>query len=291
MRLRRAAARLDLRGALEHEIAQALLPARSAQPLTDESVHRIRKDLKRARAALRLLRDAVTKQAYVSENFLLRDAARPLAAARDATIVLQQLDELLASSRAKAYRGTLRRLRGELRRERKHLLGELQFNAAKGGIGEPLAEARGRVARWRLPRDTWSIVRPGLRRIYRRGRKALELARSSRSDRALHETRKQVKYLEAALEMLKPAKAPRVKKIAKSAAAVAKRLGDDHDIAVLEGMLRTKGADRALLAKLEPMRRKLQKKALKRARRLYKRKPKAFVARVERARAAPTSTA
>jgi CHAD domain-containing protein len=291
MRLRRAAARLDLRGALEHEIAQALLPARSAQPLTDESVHRIRKDLKRARAALRLLRDAVTKRAYVSENFLLRDAARPLAAARDATIVLQLLDELLASRRAKAYRGTLRRLRGELRRERKHLLGELQFNAAKGRIGEPLAEARGRVARWRLPRDTWSIVRPGLRRIYRRGRKALELARSSRSDRALHETRKQVKYLEAALEMLKPAKAPRVKKIAKSAAAVAKRLGDDHDLAVLEGMLRRKGADRALLAQLEPLRRKLQKKALKRARRLYKREPKAFVTRVERARAAPTSTA
>jgi len=69
-----------------------------------------------------------------------------------------------------------------------------------------------------------------------------------------------------------------------------KRLGDDDDIAVLKGMLRRKGADRALLAQLEPMRRKLQKKALKRARRLYKREPKAFVARVERALAAATST-
>src|SRR5258706_13520096 len=176
MRLRRAAALLDLRGALDQEVAQALLLARSAQPLTDESVHRIRKDLKRARAALRLLRDAVTERAYAKENFLLRDAARPLAAARDATIVLQQLDALLASRRAKAYRGTLRRLRGELRRERKHLLGELQFNAAKGRIGEPPAEARARVARWRLPRDTWAVGRPGLRGIYRPGRQTREPA-------------------------------------------------------------------------------------------------------------------
>jgi CHAD domain-containing protein len=285
MRLRRAAAVLDLRGALEHEIAQALLLARPEKPLTDESVHRIRKHLKRARAALRLLRDAVTPRAYSRENFLLRDAGRPLAPVRDAKIVLQKLDELLASKRAKPYRGMLRRLRGELRRERKQLLGELQFEAAKDRIGELLNQARGRVARWHLPRDTWSILRPGLRRTYHRGRKALKLARSSRSDRALHETRKQVKYLEAALEMLAPAKAPRVDKLAKSADAIAKRLGDDHDIAVLEGVLRRKSADRALLAELEPVRRKLQKKALKRARRLYRRKPKAFVAHVGGARA------
>jgi len=216
---------------------------------------------------------------------LLRDAGRPLAPVRDAKIVLQKLDELLASKRAKPYRGTLRRLRGELRRERKKLLGELQFEPAKNRIGELLNQARGRVARWHLPRDTWSILRPGLRRIYRRGRKALKPARSSRSDRPLHETRKQVKYLEAPLEMLAPAKAPRVDKLAKSADAIAKRLGDDHDIAVLEGVLRRKRADRALLAELAPIRRKLQKKALKRARRLYRRKPKAFVAHVGGARA------
>src|SRR5258708_12170664 len=168
MRLRRAAARLDLRGALDHEVAQALLLARSAQPLTDESVHRIRKDLKRAGAALGLLRDAVTERAYAKENFLLRDAARPLAAARDATIVLQQLDALLASRRAKAYRGTLRRLRGELRRERKHLLGGPQFNSAKGRIGQPLAEVSGPGARCRPPPTTFSIARPGLPRIYPR---------------------------------------------------------------------------------------------------------------------------
>ena len=65
---------------------------------------------------------------------------------------------------------------------------------------------------------------------------------------------------------------------------VADRLGDDHDLAMLEAKLaalpaRSK-AQRKLLARIEARRAKLQKTALKLARRMYRRKAAAFVDRV-----------
>ena len=53
---------------------QTLVPKKS----DDDSIHEARKELKKARATLRLLRDALGKKAYKRENTALRDAARPL---------------------------------------------------------------------------------------------------------------------------------------------------------------------------------------------------------------------
>src|SRR5580704_13345662 len=55
------------------------------------SIHEIRKKLKRARAALRLLRDCLGKAVYRRENSLLRDAARPLTPVRDAKVLFETL--------------------------------------------------------------------------------------------------------------------------------------------------------------------------------------------------------
>src|SRR5919197_1609619 len=59
-----------------------------------DAVHDARKACKRARAALRLGRDAIGKPAYARENVALRDAGRGLAQARDAEVVVETLDAL-----------------------------------------------------------------------------------------------------------------------------------------------------------------------------------------------------
>ena len=71
-----------MRGALCNEIADALQVLWERRRLSDHAVHQVRKDLKPARAALRLLREAVGEAAYTHENLELRNAARPLAGAR-----------------------------------------------------------------------------------------------------------------------------------------------------------------------------------------------------------------
>ena len=63
--------------------------------VTDANIHDARKQLKKARAALRLLRDAIGNVAYRRENTSLRDIARPLGVARDSKVLISALDDLV----------------------------------------------------------------------------------------------------------------------------------------------------------------------------------------------------
>src|SRR5215470_11897599 len=62
---------------------------------SDRSVHSARKELKKARATLRLLRDALGRSTYKKENAALRDAARPLSEVRDGRVLLDALNSLV----------------------------------------------------------------------------------------------------------------------------------------------------------------------------------------------------
>jgi CHAD domain-containing protein len=93
-----------------------------------------------------------------------------------------------------------------------------------------------------------------------------------------------VKYLQQALAVAANSGSHGLRKLERRAGKVADRLGDDHDLAMLEAKLaalppRSK-AQRKLIARIEVRRAKLQKKAFKLARRIYRGKAAAFVDRV-----------
>jgi hypothetical protein len=229
----------------------------SEKPLTDDSVHEIRKSLKRARAALRLVRDAVTGSEYQHENALLRDAARLLAPARDATVLLTVGRRLTDSEEAKRDRGPVLRVLSAAHEDKSRLRREMQKA---------------------VPTEIASL---GLERVYRKARKAAKLARAEKSDRALHEARKEGKYLANALKIVQP-RNRRLAKVGKRADVVAKRLGDDRDLAVFSSKLPKNAQTIGLRAKIARMRRELQKGILHRTKKLYKAKPKAFAERATR---------
>jgi len=147
-----------------------------------------------------------------------------------------------------------------------------------------LQDAGERAEYWRFPLEDTPVLRAGFERVYRKGRKALKRARAAGTTESLHESRKQVKYLQQALAVVANSGSHGLRKLEKRAGKVADRLGDDHDLAMLEAKLaalpaRSK-AQRKLLARIEARRAKLQKTALKLARRMYRRKAAAFVDRV-----------
>ena len=266
------------------EIAGALQALWERRRPGDDAIHRARKELKRARTALRLLREAVGDEAYKRENAELRDAARPLGDARDATVALGLVRELLEHEKKPARRARLVELRRALHEERLRARDTLLRGSKLAGIERLLLEAGQRAEYWRVPRNAAPALRAGLERVYRKGRKALKRARSERSTASLHESRKQVKYLQQALAIVADSKSHRLKKLTKRAQAVAARLGDDHDLAALCARLaalpvRSK-AQGKLIARVEVRRAKLQKSAFKRARRLYSKKPAAFLGQV-----------
>jgi hypothetical protein len=61
----------------------------------NKGVHDARKNFKRIRAALRLIRGEIGDELYRQENVRFRDAARLIASARDSWVMVETLDKLV----------------------------------------------------------------------------------------------------------------------------------------------------------------------------------------------------
>jgi CHAD domain-containing protein len=203
----------------------------------DDAVHDARKDLKRARSGLRLLRP-LDEAGYQRENMRLRNAARRLSAVRDDKVLLARLAELLAEEKKPARRQLLLALRKELRNERRRHWRALRSGEPTDYIEGVLATSARRVRKWRTPADADAAPADAVRRLYRQGRKALARSRKDPTDKQLHEARKKARHLGQALEII-AGKAPpkKAKKVLRRADDVGDLLGDDHDFAVVEARL------------------------------------------------------
>src|SRR5262245_29269566 len=166
----------------------------SGEPL-EVAVHETRKSLKRLRAAVRLARDELGDEVYGRENAAFRDAGRRLAGARDSQVLLQTLDTLSDCYPDDAPRARFGRYRGTLAAEHAAAQRRLRQGAATAEVLGVLRAARARVPDWPLEREGFDGLAPGLRRIYRRGRREYRAARRELGSERLHELRKRVKDL------------------------------------------------------------------------------------------------
>jgi CHAD domain-containing protein len=248
-----------------------------------DAIHEARKDLKKLRAALRLLRRRVGEDAYRHENAAARDTGRLLAGARDARVRLDTLAALVEDGLVREEQVSALRARLEA---------ELRARAVDGdATSRPLAriaEARSRAAAWPVGGDGWDVVGPGVKRSYRRGRARMAAAIETPSVENLHEWRKRVKDLWYHLRILAPAWPPVIDALAEEAHVLSERLGDDHDLAVLASHARDHhdafddpGELDALLEAIVRRRSELQSDAVSIGRRLYADEPRAFAARTK----------
>jgi len=256
---------------------------------SDESVHDARKAIKKARAALRLLREIFGEASYRRENAALRDAGRRLSPLRDAKSMADlfrafrerhaaQLRRMDAAALSKQLDETLRAQRRQLWRE----------PTALGSCRKILAACQARMAK-RHPGASQPPVPGGLRRIYRRGRKTLATARRAGTPQALHEWRKQVKYLANALRILDASRSNRGAELVKRAEKLADRLGEEHDLAEFERHVTAIARSdvdaptrESLSALIGRRRAKLQKRAYALGARIYARKPARFAPVVQK---------
>jgi CHAD domain-containing protein len=255
---------------------------------SDRSVHSARKELKKARATLRLLRDALGRSTYKKENAALRDAARPLSEVRDGRVLLDALNSLLeyygappATLRLTNFKRALSRRRTELRNK------ILEDGGPLRTARKALRDIRARSEKWHVGRHGWSVLGAGLKRTYVRGRGAFAQVMTTPTDESLHEWRKQTKYLWYQLEVFAPLGPGPVADVTEQAHQLADCLGDDHDLAVLHeraaqarDLFPSAAAHRALLNLIARCRAGLQGKAQQLGRRLYAEPPAVFTSRV-----------
>ncbi|HEV7562505.1 MAG TPA: CHAD domain-containing protein [Solirubrobacterales bacterium] len=251
-----------------------------------EAVHGARKDLKKLRAVLRLLRGELGKKRFRAENKRYREAGRLLSASRDAEVKLETLRELEHHAGDQFPAGASLAWHEALGADRDRIAGGAEGEtAAKIAAAVAAIEgAGGEIASWPLDTDSWQLIAPGLRRSYREGREALGRVRADGGAESVHEFRKRAKDLWYQLRLLHDAWPGPLEATAEAAHELADLLGDHHDLAVLAEDLGTRAglvASRADFEKLIAARQgELLGAALGLGERLYAEKPKHFLRRL-----------
>ena len=245
----------------------------------EEGVHEARKDMKKLRAVLRLVRGELGDDVYRRENALFRDAARELSGVRDADVMLATLTKLEHELPAEAT-GDLRQA-VEAHRIRTSAGARSQ---ASRQVVEMLTSTRRRIGGWPLDDDGFDVVAGGLERTYRRGRRDFRRALREPTTENLHEWRKRVKDLWYHLSILRDMWRPVMEALADEAHTLSERVGDDHDLAVLLAWAEENAPDtvEALAEPVGRRRMELQAEAFAIGARLYADKPGPFLRRFER---------
>lgn len=249
-----------------------------------EAIHGARKDLKKLRTVLRLLRDELGSKRYRRENRRYRDAGRQLSPSRDAEVkveTLQALEEQAGddfpagpSLASLAWFEALEADRDRVAAEQGEARGSIQ--RAAGAI----EEAAGAIPGWPIGTDSWQLLEPGITRTYRDGRRALRRAAADGGVEDVHQFRKRTKDLWYQLRLLHDAWPGLLEPAAEEAHALADLLGDHHDLAILAEDLDARaglGASRqGFRALIEARQAQLLERALVLGERLYAEKPEHY---------------
>jgi CHAD domain-containing protein len=261
-----------LRGADEGDLAAA--------------IHGARKDLKKLRGLLRLVRDELGKETFKAEDRRYREAGRALSGSRDAEVKLATLRALRRES-GELPAAAAERWEGMLETERDEMAAVV-VGEAVGKIGqatEAIEAGREAIRRWSLDSDSWVLVGPGLSRTYRQGREEMARALADPSTENVHEWRKRAKDLWYQLRILHEAWPGPLGETADQAHELTELLGDHHDLAVLAADLEARadlGDRTAFETAIEWRQEELLDAAIGISRRLYAEKPKAFGRRLKR---------
>jgi len=255
-----------------------------------EAVHEARKALKRLRTSLRLVRMAVGEETYQRENAAFRRAGRRLAHARDAAVLIGTLDRVTDRAGEELPDGATARLRAGLEAEHERAIESLRSD--ERAIREVLVElrsARQRTVGWTFGARGFDALEPGLRRVYRRGRRRMRAAAGEPSDENLHDWRKRVKDLWHASQILRAAAPKRMRRLSRRAHQLSDLLGEDHDLAVLRDRIERSGArfednaaQAALVGIIDRRRQRLKHEAFRLGAKLYEQSPKRFAGSIER---------
>jgi CHAD domain-containing protein len=257
---------------------------RDPDPDEVEAVHEARKDLKKLRSALRLVRPVLGDDVYGRENARYRDAARQLSGARDAQALAETVNALEERFTDEPPPGGWKPIAKALTRP--DGVDPAGLDRLRERAAAEIVAGRSELEALSLPGDGFDVVRRGLRRAYSRGRRRFSEAASDPGDERLHEWRKRSKDLWYHLRLLRSAWRPALEPLADQAHELSDRLGDDHDLVVLAQRLDEPGI--ALTAEqrerldglIERRREELQAEAFALGARLYAEKPKAFAKRI-----------
>jgi len=250
-------------------------------------IHEVRKSLKKLRAVVRLVRKSTDR--YQEENIFYRDLGREISFLRDKTAHLEALHRLKDKYQDSLYIRTFSRFRKRLEGERQRAMNKAWKNH------DPLSFIQKEIQTHQQTFKPFQVntideIIPGLRKVYKRGRKGLERVNKSPTTENFHEWRKRTKYLRYQMEMLMAAFPHIISAFEESLHDLSDFLGNDHDMALLherafdyhESGFSGENEYQLLCALMAHERTTLQRSAVTLGQKLYLDDPDQFVRRIEK---------
>lgn len=256
----------------------------------DHANHQMRKNMKKVRAALRLVRGVTGEKKYKKWNIAARDTAREGAGLRKIGVAVDTLGKVKNRFNWKSdnqfYQIAQAKLRRDHKKYKKELLEEHDF---QNEIIERLEDVKEELNDLSFNKTGFESFEKGLKKVYKRGRKASKKCRKKPTAENHHDWRKRVKYLWYQIRILKDIWPEELKGYAGELHKLSNYLGDDHDLYDLKTRLNTiyEGSEyTGDLAKtdalIEQFSEEIRTKAWSLGEKIYAEKPKLFVGRIKK---------
>jgi len=266
------------------QVAKAL---KSCSKNAAESIHTTRKQIKKVRALLRLVRCGVAKKELESAFEDLRAAAGYLAGPRDSHVKRQAFEELTRSRGRKSSRDVFSRMRATLTQESSEQTEHFRAKKHAEKVREILRKMPRKFERLNFMEEGWDMLGPAIKKAYDAAQTARDCVIADSVPEKFHEWRKRVKDLLYTVQLLEPIWPEQMRALSAEFEKLTELLGDDHDLEMLRQTVVKKSVDvdlegdtQRLLPLIETRQAELRKSALKLGKRLFEEKSLAFCNRL-----------
>lgn len=203
------------------------------QPNRAKAVHGTRKEIRKVRAVVRLIRTRIAQKEYRRLTGRLRKAATLLAAARDASMTAKALHELAKHAQSRIAPESLRSIRAALRKACDEEMKRFESQQTASMVGTSLRRVMKRLAHLQVDDDGWDSLGPGVNTAYGQSRRAYRTALENPSVENFHAWRKHVKNLWCHVRLLRAVRPGPMEAMAGKLKTLDDYLGDDHDLTIL----------------------------------------------------------
>jgi CHAD domain-containing protein len=270
-----------LRRIVCRQIEEAICSSKAKQNGKGSPVHETRKHLKKARAALRLVRGEIDRDVWKREDRCLAKVGRLISKVRDAEVRLQTVRQLREVARGK--KRSLEETEEVLTFELESFLAA--FSEWPQEAEERLCRTLERIRQWPLDELSCKRLRQNVQRTYKRGRQVLARAIKNTTTENLHAFRKREKELWYQLRLLRPLAPAVFKELNDELKAIGEYLGQLHDLAFVAQRLSSIGparkqGHRILNALIASRTNELKYTAVALGERFYAERPREFARRI-----------
>ena len=243
----------------------------------DDAIHEARKSVKKIRAVLRLVRPELGGM-YREENARFRDIGQKLSALRDAGAMVETFnglrkrygDEIDPRVWDALHQTLLKR-----KDETEQAVGTRQVFEKYPRELEAVAK---KVDEWPLHGKGFSVIAPGMKAGFQGGREAMRRAQREPTPENFHEWRKRVKDHWYHVRLLGEIWGGMMEAYGNVLKDLQTWLGDDHNLAVLRGVIEEAGGGfEDLIPVIERHQAQLREQALIAGVRVYRQKPERLV--------------